>query len=408
MKLGVIADDFTGASDIALTLAEGGMRTVQYIGVPSHSAASGVEAGVVALKSRNIPARDAVALSLSACEWLLAQGASQIVFKVCSTFDSTPAGNIGPVSAALAERLGEQQVMVCPAFPENGRSVYQGHLFVGDVLLSDSGMKDHPLTPMRDADLRRVLQAQTDWPVAHVAADVVFRGAEAIAAALPATPAMVIVDAIRDDDLLAIAEAARGRKLMTGGSGIALGLPANFGALAATPEWQPIAGKGAVLSGSCSQATRGQVAAYKAKAPSFEITPDAVMSGRLNAAEIAEWTLQQDMPPLVYSSADPDEVLAAQERWGQAALAEAIEGLFTELATALADRKLSRLIVAGGETSGAVVAGLKATALNIGPRAAAGVPLLLPEGRAMALALKSGNFGGPDFFEEALERMVRA
>ena len=404
MKLGVIADDFTGASDIALTLAEGGMATVQYVGVPDGPARA--EAGVVALKSRTVPAAEAVAQSLAACDWLLAQGAEQIVFKVCSTFDSTPAGNIGPVTAALAERLGEDCVMVCPAFPENGRSVYQGHLFVGDVLLSESGMKDHPLTPMRDADLRRVLAAQTDWPVTHVPFGVVAGGAEAIRAALPGGRAMVIVDAVRDADLHAIAGAGRGRRLMTGGSGIALGLPANFGAVAGQPDWAPVTGPGAVLSGSCSVATRGQVARYLPRAPSREITPEAAMAG-VDVAALADWVMAQDAPPLVYSSAEPEAVRAAQERFGREALAHAIDRMFTDLTAALVARGIARLVVAGGETSGAAVAGLGAQALRIGPRLAAGVPMLRPEGREMAVALKSGNFGGPDFFAEALERMAR-
>ncbi|MCR8726065.1 3-oxo-tetronate kinase [Frigidibacter sp. ROC022] len=405
MKLGVIADDFTGASDIALTLAEGGMRCVQYAGVPGQPADKEVEAGIVSLKSRTIPAGEAVAQSLAACDWLLEQGCTQIVFKVCSTFDSTPQGNIGPVAAALAERLGEDRVIVCPAFPESGRSVYQAQLFVGDQPLAESSMKDHPLTPMRDSDLRRVLGAQTDWPVAHIAAATVFEGAEAIRAALPDGPAMVIVDAIRDADLRAIAGAARDRRLLVGGSGIAIGLPRNFGASPATPGWAPVAGPGAIISGSCSSATRGQVAAYRDMAPSHEITPEAVMSGQVDAEEIADWAMAQRTPPLIYSSADPAAVAAAQSRFGGSALAEAIEHFFTRLTAALRRRGIARLVVAGGETSGAVVAGLGAAAFAVGPRIAAGVPMLRPEGSDMGLVLKSGNFGGPAFFAEALERL---
>lgn len=405
MKLGVIADDFTGASDIALTLAEGGMSCVQYVGVPAGPAQGSVEAGIVSLKSRTIPADDAVAQSLSACDWLLAQGCSQIVFKVCSTFDSTAKGNIGPVAQALAMHLGETQVIVCPAFPESGRSVYQGHLFVGDRLLNASGMQDHPLTPMTDADLRRVLAAQTDWPVAHIATDIVFEGAAAIAAALPKIPAMVIVDAIRDVDLRAIAQAARNRKLLVGGSGIAIGLPSNFGTVPTTPGWQAVKGPGAILSGSCSTATRGQVATYRKTAPTMEITPAKVIAGEIDANATAEWVLAQDTPPLVYSSAEPADVRAAQDTYGRDKLADAIEGFFAALSAALAARGLTRLVVAGGETSGAVVAGLACAALTVGPRLAAGVPILTPDNYAMAIALKSGNFGEPDFFAHALNRM---
>jgi uncharacterized protein YgbK (DUF1537 family) len=405
MKIGVIADDFTGASDIALMLAEGGMDTVQYVGTPKSPADPEVEAGVVSLKSRTMPASEAVSKSLAACDWLLAQGAGQIVFKVCSTFDSTPLGNIGPVAAALAARLGETQVLVCPAFPENGRSVYQGHLFVNDVLLNESGMQDHPLTPMTDPDLRRVLAAQTDWAVNHVPIAIVATGADAILANLPETPAMTILDAINNDNLRTIALAARGRKLLVGGSGIALGLPANFDATAAPPHWARVDGPGAILSGSCSIATRAQIAAYAKTAPAREITPEALMAGTLDITEIAAWVLQQAQPALIYSSADPANVKSAQTRFGRAELAQAFDGFYTDLTATLVRNGLARLVVAGGETSGAAVAGLGTTALKVGPRVAAGVPLLRATGHNMAIALKSGNFGEPQFFAQALQRM---
>jgi len=405
VKIGVVADDFTGASDIALTLAEGGLQCVQYVGVPTAPADPRVEAGVVSLKSRTIAAPNAVAQSLAACEWLLAQGATQIVFKVCSTFDSTAQGNIGPVAAALGARMQERQVIVCPAFPENGRSVYQGHLFVGNVPLNESGMQNHPLTPMTDADIRRVLAAQTDWPVAHVPAATVFQGAGAIEGALPEGPAMIIIDAVRDADLQAIAQVARTKRLLVGGSGIAIGLPANFGANAHEPDWHAITGPGVILSGSCSIATQGQVQVYRATAPSKEITPDAILAGRVDTSEIAEWVMKQDMAPLVYSSAGTADVRAAQDRYGRENLAQAIEAFFADLTNKLARQGLARLVVAGGETSGAVVSGLGTGSFSIGPRLASGVPLLKPNGHHMAVALKSGNFGGPDFFSQALHRM---
>ena len=405
MKLGVIADDFTGASDIALTIAEAGLSVAQFIGVPGEPAPADLGAGVVALKSRTSPVAEAIQSSLAACDWLLAQGAEQIIFKVCSTFDSTPKGNIGPVLQALAERLGAQSVIVCPAFPENGRSVYQGHLFVNDVLLSESGMQDHPLTPMTDPDLRRVLAAQTDWQVSHIPSKVVMQGAGAIRAAQSALPRMVVVDAITEADLLQIGAAAKGAKLLCGGSGIALGLPPNFGAKPAQPDWTPITGGGVVISGSCSQATRKQVAAYAADNPSFEVSAEAIVNGEITVAGLAEWVLGQGRAPLVYSSADPIVVRQAQEDLGAALAASAIEGLFAELAAELAARGIARIVVAGGETSGAVVKGLKARALVIGPRIAAGVPLLRMSDQSVALALKSGNFGGEAFFGDALAQM---
>ncbi len=407
MKIGIIADDFTGASDIALTVAEAGMSVAQFIGVPTRDVAD-VDAGVVALKSRTAPVAEAVEQSLAACDWLLSQGAEQIIFKVCSTFDSTPAGNIGPVMDALMDRLGETTAIICPAFPENGRSVYMGHLFVNDGLLNESGMQDHPLTPMTDPDIRRVMASQTEVAVGHVPFLTVQQGADAITAALAGTTGYAIVDAIRDADLLTIGAAAKGRKLLCGGSGIALGLPANFGHATAAPNWQGITGPGVVLSGSCSRATRGQVAEYKAHAPSRELTADAVMAG-VDFDELVAWVLAQDVPPLVYSSSDPAVVRAAQDKYGQDTVAHAIEDLFSRLSGALKSAGVRRIVVAGGETSGAVVNGTGADVLHIGPRLAAGVPVCRIDGDVpVALALKSGNFGGPTFFADALALMETA
>lgn len=405
MKIGVIADDFTGASDIALTLAEAGMAVAQFVGVPDHTAGASLDAGVVSLKSRTAPVEDAVDQSLKAADWLLAQGAEQIVFKVCSTFDSTPKGNIGPVLDALADRLDAGPVVVCPAFPENRRSVYQGHLFVGDCLLSESGMQNHPLTPMTDADLRRVLAAQSALPITHIPHATVAKGTRAISDALPESGA-VIVDAIADADLLDIGRAVAGEKLLCGGSGIALGLPGNFGLDPATPHWTGISGPAVVLSGSCSQATRAQVEAFKTIAPHHEIDPAEAVSGALTAEDLSQWVRTQNEPALVFSSADPEQVLAAQVALGKDRVAQAIEGLFRELAGKLANAGVTRMVVAGGETSGAVVLGLNATELAVGPRLAAGVPVLrLKRARPIALALKSGNFGAQNFFETALNRM---
>ncbi|MEL6425384.1 MAG: 3-oxo-tetronate kinase [Pseudomonadota bacterium] len=406
MLLGCIGDDFTGSSDLANTLAKGGMRVTQYTGVPEGPAAPGVEAGVVALKSRSVPVAEAVKKSLAALDWLLGQGCTQIFFKYCSTFDSTPAGNIGPVAEALAERLGEDAVIVCPAFPATGRSIYQGHLFVADRLLSESGMEDHPLTPMTDADLRRWLAPQTSWRVGHVGTDTVFQGADAIAGALAAqAPAMVVVDAIRDADLIEIGRAAQTRKLITGGSGVALGLPANFRETGQSGEsatdWRPEVGRAAILSGSCSTATQEQVARYAAGSPACEVTAEAVMEGSLTSESLAAWA-RDKAAPLIYSSADPATVRAAQDRFGREQVAGAIEALFADLARRLVADGVRRLISAGGETSGAVVEGLALTALEIGPEIAPGVPAVRAADRPLTLALKSGNFGGPDFFGDAL------
>ncbi|MGY6409830.1 MAG: 3-oxo-tetronate kinase [Alkalilacustris sp.] len=411
MLLGCIGDDFTGSSDLGNTLSKAGMACVQYVGVPDGPAEPGVEAGIVALKSRSIPADQAVAQALAALEWLRAQGARQILFKVCSTFDSTDAGNIGPVTEALADALGATCVPVCPAFPATGRTVYQGHLFVSDRLLSESGMEHHPLTPMRDPDLRRVLARQSRGAVGHLGlSDLRRRGSEALAAP---GPRLIIVDAIEDDDLVALGRAAADLPLLTGGSGIALGLPANFaarGLLRDRPSrWAPQPGPAVALAGSCSRATLGQVAHHATHQPLRAIGPEEAM-GEVDIEALADWAMAQARAgaiPLIASSAPPQDVAAAQQLFGTTALAQAVEALFADLARALLARGVARLITAGGETSGVVVTGLGLGALRIGPEIDPGVPMIRTEvgGRDLVLALKSGNFGAEDFFAKAAAMM---
>lgn len=413
MLLGCIGDDFTGSSDIANTLARGGMRTALFSGVPAGMAGSEIEAGIVALKSRTEPVADAVSRSLAAVDWLVGQGCQQIVFKVCSTFDSTKEGNIGPVAEALADRLGEDRVIVCPAFPATGRSVYQGHLFVNDTLLGESGMQNHPLTPMTDSDIRRWLSHQTHWPIAHISADTVFLGAEALREELGrGERAMVVIDAIRDEDLMIIGHAASGRKLLVGGSGIALGLPGNFEETPRSPAQAP-AFPGAdgvciVLSGSCSEATRRQVAIHGQDHATLEIDIDKVMAGDQTPDQVAAWLLaQKDAAPLAYSSADPASVASAQERYGRERAAIAVENLFVFVARLLVDEGVRKIVTAGGETSGAVVEGLNLKQLDIGPEIAPGVPAVRDPQRGLCMALKSGNFGQEDFFERAASVLAR-
>lgn len=410
MLLGCIGDDFTGSSDLANVLAKGGMRTVQYSGVPHGPADAAVEAGIVALKSRTIPAADAVAQSLAALEWLRAQGARQILFKYCSTFDSTPLGNIGPVADALADALGAERVVVCPAYPSLKRSIYQGHLFVADRLLSESGMEKHPLTPMTDPDLRRWLARQSRSQVGHIAAATVAKGRDAIRAALAAGPGrLIVVDVVADADLIEIGAAAAHLPLITGGSGIALGLPAQFRDRLAggTQAWTGIAGPAAILSGSCSVATRAQVARHALIHPALEITADAVMSGAMTAVLAADFVLTHAADlPLVYSSADPEAVRAAQDKYGRETIAARMEAIMAETARLLVAAGITRLVTAGGETSGAVVEGLGVEALEIGPEIDPGVPALKVAGRPLALVLKSGNFGAEDFFARAAQRLA--
>lgn len=408
MRLGCIGDDFTGSSDLANTLAKEGFRVAQFTGVPEGPTRDTVDAGVIALKSRSIPRADAVAQSLAALEWLRTQGCTQFVFKYCSTFDSTPEGNIGPVAEALAEALGAGPVIYCPAFPGAGRSVYQGHLFVADTLLNESGMEAHPLTPMTDPDLRRWLAPQTANPVGHVGAADVFNGADAIRRALDAEHAEgrpnIVVDAIRDADLREIGRAAADLPLVTGGSGIALGLPANFGAKPGKVPWRGQPGRALVLSGSCSRATRAQVAYHAARAPAREVLAEDVIEGHVQPADLIDWALSVNGLPLIFSSADPEVVAAVQDRFGRAASAGAIEAFFAETARQARKAGMGRLITAGGETSGAVVEGLALRELSIGPEIDPGVPALRA-GDDLVLALKSGNFGTEDFFEKA-DRML--
>jgi uncharacterized protein YgbK (DUF1537 family) len=419
--LGCIADDFTGATDLANTLVRAGMRTVQTIGVPEDARLAGdADAVVVALKSRTIPAAEAVSQSLAALRWLRGAGARQIYFKYCSTFDSTPAGNIGPVADSLLDALGADFAIACPAFPENARTIYKGHLFVGDALLSDSPMKDHPLTPMTDANLVRVLARQTTRAVALVEHKTVRRGAAAIRerfAELRARgAAYAVIDALADEDLMAIGAACADHALVTAGSGVALGLPQNFfaaGLMQPRPDAARLpaaGGKPAVLAGSCSAATRRQVALMAARHPAHALDPVADPDpARLaeKALTAVAGALEAGKPLLVYSTAEPAEVAAVQAKLGAERAATLIEDTLALVARRLVASGVRRLVVAGGETSGAVVKALGVRALAIGPQIDPGVPWTMSAGSEprIALALKSGNFGADDFFEKALGLM---
>jgi 3-dehydrotetronate 4-kinase len=412
--LGAIADDFTGATDLANTLVRQGMRTVQLIGVPTDPPPEEVDAIVVALKSRTIPAPQAVEQSLAALEWLRQAGARQVLFKYCSTFDSTDQGNIGPVADALMQALGTDFTVFCPAFPENGRTIYRGYLFVGDVLLSESGMRDHPLTPMRDANLVRVLGRQTPHKVGLVPLAAVSQGANAVRAEFARLQRggyrHAILDAVADADLLTLGEALADLKLVTGGSGIALGLPANFrrmGVLEAMREADRlprVRGAAAVISGSCSSATLAQVAAMRAQYPSFEVDPLALAAGQPVADRVLEWAASRlgEAPLLIFASAPPERVRAVQEAIGRERAGTLIEEALAEIARRLIAHGVRRLVVAGGETAGAIVQVLGITGLRIGPQIDPGVPWTASLGEpTIALALKSGNFGREDFFVRA-------
>lgn len=418
--LGAIADDFTGASDLANTLVRNGMRTVQTIGVPSDALTlSEVDAVVVALKSRSVPAGDAVAQSRMAYEWLKKQGVHQVFFKYCSTFDSTDQGNIGPVADALLDACGGDFTIFCPAFPENGRAIYRGYLFVGDVLLSESSMRNHPLTPMTDANLVRVLQRQTARPVGLIPLSAVRGGPPAIRRAIDALRrdgvVHAIVDATEDADLIAIGHASDGLRLVTGGSGVAMGLPDNFrtaGLLAGdilADRLPPVSGPAVVLSGSCSQATQGQVAYLAGRAPTFPLDAESLLEAGSTLAERAlDWARRRlgDAPLLVTATAPPAEVEKLQSRLGREAAGALVETVLARIASGLHAAGARRFVVAGGETAGAVVKALGVEALRIGPQIDPGVPWTASIGEdPVALALKSGNFGSETFFEKAFETL---
>jgi 3-dehydrotetronate 4-kinase len=419
MLLGCIADDFTGATDLANNLVRNGMRTVQTIGVPGGALAEDVDAVVVALKSRTIAAGEAVAQSLAALAWLKRAGCRQFYFKYCSTFDSTPQGNIGPVAEALMAALDAGIAIACPAFPTNARTIYMGNLFVGELPLSESGMRHHPLTPMTDANLVRVLQAQSRAKVGLVAWTVVAAGEQAIRARLAALEAggarLAVVDAITDADLHAIAAACAEHPLVTAGSGVAIGLPDNFRRAGLLPpranaaELPPAPGLSAVISGSCSQATNGQVAHWiESGRPAIRIDPFEIARGTDVAAEALRQAapLLGSGPVLFYATAAPDEVQAVQAQLGVAAAGAMIEQALARIAQGLVEGGVTRLVVAGGETAGAVVQALGFSALKIGAQIDPGVPWTATQGaHPILLALKSGNFGSRDFFVKSLEQV---
>ncbi len=418
--LGCIADDFTGATDLANILVRGGMRTVQTIGLPAEALSASLDADaiVIALKSRTAPVEQAVRESLAALQWLRARGCGQFFFKVCSTFDSTAAGNIGPVAEALQAALGTDFSIACPAFPAAGRTVYQGHLFVHDRLLNESGMEKHPLTPMRDANLVRVLQAQSRGRVGLVAQADVAAGAAAVQARIAQLRAegvrLAIADAISDADLVTLGMACTDAALITGGSGVAQGLPANFrrqgrlrdGDAAQLPR---IDGPAVVLSGSASLATNGQVAAWlRAGRRAFRLDPRALARGEPDiAAALA--AASGDETTLVYATSTADEVRQVQSELGTERAAALVEHALGAIAAGLRARGTRRFVIAGGETSGAVIQALGIQALRIGAQIDPGVPATQSMGEAepLAVVLKSGNFGSEDFFDKALRFLDR-
>jgi uncharacterized protein YgbK (DUF1537 family) len=422
LALGCIADDYTGASDLANTLTRQGLRTVQTIGVPADDLAlPEVDAVVVSLKSRSIPADQAVAKSRAAELWLRGRGASHVLFKICSTFDSTDQGNIGPVMDALRDDAGDAMVLVTPAFPETGRTVYQGHLFVGQTPLDESPLKDHPLNPMHDSNLVRVLARQSRTKIGLAGLSVISQGSGALGKHLDSLASQgvgaAIADAVFERDLETIGTVALSHRVSVGASGLGLGLARALVAAGRVKPNRPevsagpsVGGPAACLAGSCSQATLGQIANAEATMPVLRLDPAAIIEGEGEAQRAADWAIARlgAGPVLIASSTTPDQVEAVQVKFGRAAAGHAIEQAMAEIAARLVEAGVRRLVIAGGETSGAVVDRLAIPGFLVGPEIAAGVPVLRAvgaRGGEMLLALKSGNFGGPDFFGDALKLM---
>ena len=411
--LGCIADDFTGATDLANNLVRSGMRVVQTIGVPATPLDAEVDAVVVSLKSRTIAPGEAAAQSVKALEWLQAQGAQQIYFKYCSTFDSTAQGNIGPVTDALMAAMGVDFTIATPAFPDAGRTVFKGYLFVGDMLLHESGMQDHPLTPMTDPNLVRVLQAQTKHKVGLIDYKVIGQGAQAIGERMTSLReqgvGIAIVDAVSNADLVVLGAALKNMPLVTAGSGVAIGLPGNFG-ISPNPESAALpkaTGLKAIVSGSCSRATNLQVADFIARGlPAFVLDPLSLLSGEAAVLDALKWAESRLAagPVLIYSTAAPEALKRIQDQLGVQQAGELVEQALASIAKGLVALGVRQLVVAGGETSGAVVQALGMHQLQIGAQIDPGVPWCAANG--MHITLKSGNFGTPDFFTKAFDHIA--
>ncbi|MFA0567466.1 3-oxo-tetronate kinase [Vibrio gallaecicus] len=413
MLLGVIADDFTGATDIAGFLVENGMRTIQLNGIPAGDFDVSADAVVISLKSRSCPVDEAITDSVTALKWLQSQGCQQFYFKYCSTFDSTAQGNIGPVTDALLAELGESFTMVCPALPVNGRTVYNGHLFVFGELLSDSGMRNHPVTPMTDSSVVRMMNAQSEGVSGLVNFQTIEQGSDSVTARFEELKSQgnryAVVDAFNSEHLVTLGQAAKSLKLITGGSGLAAGIAKNWtehlvdqsdAKLAGSPVKAPTV----VFSGSCSVMTNQQVVAYKQLAPHFAIDVKACLTNAQYTNEVFDWVMthsQSEFAPLVYATADAAALKMIQEEYGAQASSHAVEQFFSQLAIKLQKNGVKNFIVAGGETSGVVTQSLAVKGFHIGPQIAPGVPWVKSVEGDLSLALKSGNFGDENFFAKA-------
>ena len=416
--LGCIADDFTGATDLASMLARSGVNVSLRIGVPLSTPENTAEIEVIALKTRSISASKAIEESLSALKWLKEAGAKKYFFKYCSTFDSTAEGNIGPVSEALMNELKVDQTIYCPAFPENGRSIYMGNLFVGQKLLSESSMKDHPLTPMNDSNLMRLLSAQVSRRVGLADRIVVNSGVNSLKEKLISLKENdvphVIVDAVADTDLDTIASACQDMDFITGGSALAMPLAEFYkasGKISANDNSfmnKKLNTGSIILSGSCSEMTIIQVKNFIQRgAAAFQLDPiDLAENG---VKKVLDWLSSQDFTKniIIYATSNPDTVKKVQAELGVDMAGKIVEQGLSECAIAARELGIKNFIIAGGETSGAITKALNVRQLDIGIEIAPGVPWTFSGKRnnQIALSLKSGNFGSEEFFTEALNKL---
>ncbi len=416
MKIGVIADDFTGATDATSFIVKGGLSAIQFSGVPDEAIDIDADALVISLKSRSCFVEQAIEQSIEACDWLLKQGCTLIYFKYCSTFDSTETGNIGPVTEALMETLNVDSTLVCPALPVNGRTIYQGNLFVFDQLLSESGMRNHPITPMTDSNVIRLMASQTNGKSGHLAWEQVEKGAENITTEVSRLVEgghqFIVCDAIRDSDLDAIAQTAKTHRLVTGGSGL-VGAIAKVSAkhrddFIRTEDCASSKRRGVILSGSCSQMTNKQVSAYKQCADHFKLDVAQCLQNDTYVSDVEKWVISHssggDYFPMVYATVEADELSEIQTQFGFEA-SHAIETLFNQLVKRLYANGFNVFISAGGETSGTVTQALSVESFKVGVEIAPGVPWMTSLNGELSLALKSGNFGNESFFIHAQERL---
>ncbi|MEZ5924081.1 MAG: four-carbon acid sugar kinase family protein [Hyphomicrobiaceae bacterium] len=420
LLLGAIADDLTGGIELASMLVAQGVRTGFGIG-PAASLVEDAEAQVIALKTRVIPADEAVTAVLGGAERLITRGARQVFFKYCATFDSTPAGNIGPCAEALIDRLDAHRALFCPALCETGRTVYQGHMFGGSTLLSDSPKRFDPLTPMTDSNLVRVLQAQSRQKVGLIDHSIVEAGPEAIRyrseqlAAEGAT--LQIVDTLNENHLAAIADAAAGMPLLTGNSSVAAHLPACWrrsGDLQATAPIMlaGVDGPGAVIAGSVAEQTRQQLAVFGTHHPVLTLHLERAFAGDDLVGEAMTFARQcmRQCRDFAISTAVPQAAVdQLQTRFGRAETAAQAEFILSTLAHRFVhELGVRRIVVAGGETSGAVVAALGLTRLEVGPYLGLGMSRAITRTEPiLGLSLKSGKLGSLDVFERLLADMCR-